>query len=227
MGDNRTNAGRFAPEHTDDELLAAVRAHEPAATSEVAEEVGMTRQGADRRLRRLRDAGRVNSKKIGASLVWFDTDADPVEDTDDESGRTRRESAPTTSADPSTGADTDGATTADTAAESDPLADVDLPGGRDPEECRDALDAARTYLREQGRATKTELVAEVMPTHPLGYDTDAALDKIGSDGERYRGGWWRQIVRPGLKNLDGVDAPPQGANEWRYTGDDPEEDRSK
>lgn len=71
MGDNRTDDGRFRPEHTDGDILAAVRAHEPAATSEVAGELGMTRQGADRRLRQLRDDGSVNSKKIGASLVWF------------------------------------------------------------------------------------------------------------------------------------------------------------
>lgn len=71
MVDDRSDDGQFTPEHTDAEILAAVRAHEPAATSEVAGEVGMTRQGADRRLRTLRDAGEVSSKKIGASLVWF------------------------------------------------------------------------------------------------------------------------------------------------------------
>lgn len=67
----RNSDGRFTPEHTDEDVLAAVRAHEPAATSEVADELGITRQGADRRLRKLRDEGRVNSKKIAASLVWF------------------------------------------------------------------------------------------------------------------------------------------------------------
>jgi predicted ArsR family transcriptional regulator len=42
-----------------------------AATSEIGEVLGISRQGADRRLRSLRDAGDVASKKIGASLVWF------------------------------------------------------------------------------------------------------------------------------------------------------------
>lgn len=79
MVKDRSDGGQFTPEHTDAEILAAVRAHEPAGTSEVAGEVNMTRQGTDRRLRRLRDAGRVNSKKIGASLVWFA----PREDTGD------------------------------------------------------------------------------------------------------------------------------------------------
>jgi len=71
MAEQRNTDGRFTPEHTDEEILAAVRAHEPAATSEVADEVDMTRQGADRRLRSLRDEGRVNGKKIAASRVWF------------------------------------------------------------------------------------------------------------------------------------------------------------
>jgi len=79
MGDTERGAGgRFQASVSDEELLAAVRAHEPAGTSEVAEEVGVTRQGADRRLRSLRDEGRVNSKKIAKSLVWFDADAADV-----------------------------------------------------------------------------------------------------------------------------------------------------
>ena len=76
MEEQRNKDGRFTPEHTDGEILDAVRDHEPAATSEVAEELDMTRQGVDRRLREIRDAGRVRSKKIGASLVWFAPDAE-------------------------------------------------------------------------------------------------------------------------------------------------------
>lgn len=58
--------------HTEDEFLDAVRKHEPAGTREVADEVGVTRQGADYRLRKLRDEGKVQSKKVGRdSLVWM------------------------------------------------------------------------------------------------------------------------------------------------------------
>lgn len=74
---DRTPGGQFTPSNTDDEFVAAVRIHEPAATSEVANELGVTRQNADQRLRKLDEAGRVKRKKIGASLVWFlppDTD---------------------------------------------------------------------------------------------------------------------------------------------------------
>lgn len=71
MEKDRNHEGRFTQQHTDEDVLAAVRAHEPAATSEVGNELGIARQSADYRLRKLRDEGRVNSKKIGASLVWF------------------------------------------------------------------------------------------------------------------------------------------------------------
>lgn len=67
---DRDEHGRFAPKHTDAEVLAAVQTHEPAATSEVAEALGIARPSADYRLRRLEDAGRVTSKKIGNSLAW-------------------------------------------------------------------------------------------------------------------------------------------------------------
>jgi len=67
----RDGSGRFSRSVDDADVLGAVRAHDPAATSEIAEEVGISRQGADRRLRSLREDGAVSSKKIGASLVWF------------------------------------------------------------------------------------------------------------------------------------------------------------
>ncbi|AUV80259.1 hypothetical protein C2R22_00095 [Salinigranum rubrum] len=68
--DRRDEHGQFAPEYTTEEFLNAVREHEPAGTSEVAEAVGCTTQNADYRLRQLREGGRVASKKIGRSLVW-------------------------------------------------------------------------------------------------------------------------------------------------------------
>ena len=67
---DRDSSGRFKPEVSDEEILDAVRNHEPAGTSEVGDAVGLARQNADYRLRQLRDAGRVESKKVGRSLVW-------------------------------------------------------------------------------------------------------------------------------------------------------------
>lgn len=56
--------------HSDDEYLDAVREHDPAATSEVADAVGVARQSADYRLRKLEGQGKVASKRIGNSLAW-------------------------------------------------------------------------------------------------------------------------------------------------------------
>lgn len=61
--------------HSDEEYLEAVREHEPAATTEVADEVGVARQSADYRLRRLENEGRVRSTRIGNSLAWSVTEA--------------------------------------------------------------------------------------------------------------------------------------------------------
>lgn len=56
--------------HPQEDYLEAVEANEPASTRAVAESVGVTRQGADYRLRRLEEAGKVESTKIGGSLAW-------------------------------------------------------------------------------------------------------------------------------------------------------------
>ncbi|CCQ33783.1 putative transcriptional regulator protein [Halorhabdus tiamatea SARL4B] len=70
---DRDEQGRFRPDHADREFLAAVAEREPAGTAEIAEEVGVTRQNADQRLRKLADDGQVTNKKIGSSLVWSAT----------------------------------------------------------------------------------------------------------------------------------------------------------
>ena len=73
MGDDRerNERGQFEPEHPDEAVVEAVRKHEPAGTSEVADELGIARQSADYRLRQLLEDGRVSKKKVGNSLVWF------------------------------------------------------------------------------------------------------------------------------------------------------------
>jgi len=93
-----------------------------------------------------------------------------------------------------------------------------LPGTVDRDDAAAAVAAARDYIRDHGGSTKTDLVENVMPDYPLGYDVDAALGKIDA-GDRYRGAWWRRVVKPGLKALDDVQTPPQGASTWRFTGD--------
>jgi len=65
-----------AERHPEREYLDAVRELEPAGTSDVAERVGVERQSADYRLRKLEEAGKVRSKKVGNSLAWLIKDAD-------------------------------------------------------------------------------------------------------------------------------------------------------
>jgi predicted transcriptional regulator len=74
MEQSRRDTGEFTQKVEDAELLAAVDEIEAASTREVGERVGVTRQAADYRLRQLRDAGRVRSKKIGQALVWLPAD---------------------------------------------------------------------------------------------------------------------------------------------------------
>jgi len=57
--------------YPDEVYIDAVRENEPAATSEVAQEVGVARQSADYRLRRLEEKGKTTSKMIGGSLAWM------------------------------------------------------------------------------------------------------------------------------------------------------------
>lgn len=56
--------------HSDEEYLDAVRTLEPAGTTDIADAVGVVRQSADYRLRKLEDEGAVTSTKIGNSLAW-------------------------------------------------------------------------------------------------------------------------------------------------------------
>lgn len=56
--------------HSDSEYLSAVRQNDPATTQRIADTVGVTRQGADYRLRQLEDDGKVSQSQIGNSLVW-------------------------------------------------------------------------------------------------------------------------------------------------------------
>lgn len=93
------------------------------------------------------------------------------------------------------------------------LADVEFPSSKSREECVEAVEAAYAHLQREGSSTMREFVREVMPEHPLGYDVPEL-----ESGERYRGAWWRRIVKPGLEALPDVESPPSGASDWRYAG---------
>jgi len=206
---SRDETGQYTGEVTDDDVVAAVRAHDPAATSEIGDELGVSRQAADRRLRTLRDDGRVSSKKIGASLVWF---------LPREAGARPTHAAETPEMDdglPRDAGDVTRRTDGETDADADRVAlPDDVPDGVGDDAARDAIDAAREYLRTDGPASAREIVAAVMPEHSLGYDVPEL-----EPGDRYRGAWWRRVVRPGLQRLDDV-THRQNHNDYAYAGDD-------
>lgn len=71
MGDrDRNEEGEFEPEHTDKDILRVVEENEPAGTQEIADQLGIARQSADYRLRKLHKEDRVKKKKLGNSLAW-------------------------------------------------------------------------------------------------------------------------------------------------------------
>lgn len=72
----RDGQGRFQQEYTVQDVIDAVRKHEPAGTQEVADELGIVRQSADYRLRQLEQDGRVVSKKVGGTLAWMLSEED-------------------------------------------------------------------------------------------------------------------------------------------------------
>lgn len=73
-----------------------------------------------------------------------------------------------------------------------------------------AIAAAVDYIEDHGSATMRDLVSDVMPDHDCGYEVPAL-----SPGERYRGSWWRKIVRPGLEDHPAITKPRPGQSEWR------------
>jgi hypothetical protein len=202
---------------TDEDLLDVFRStSDPVlSTAEVADAVPIKRRGTLNRLQALEEDGELESKQIGGrNTVWWLVDEAAVSDTEE-----RPATADTVDTPAPVKEERDTPPEAlESDAVDDALEDVDFPAGREREACSAAVYAARDYLRDHGPATMREIVAKVLPEHPLGYDADGALEKVEA-GDRYRGAWWRRVVKPGLKALPDVEAPARGASEWRYTGE--------
>jgi hypothetical protein len=96
--------------------------------------------------------------------------------------------------------------------------DEDLPSGVEFVEATKAVAAAREHIDAEGEATMREIVRAVMPEHPLGYNVEDALETIDA-GDRFRGAWWRRVVKPGLEALPDVRKPPTGRSDWSMTID--------
>lgn len=188
------------PKVVPEDVLAVFDAREdcaePLVASEIAEEFNCSRKTAYNKLRELADNGTLASKKVG--------------------GRSRAYWVPITDADTAPDAPNTGTSIASAGAGGDEDLDVDFPAGRDRSDCEAAIYAARDYLRDHGSASMRELVVQVMPEHPVGYDIPEIEDG-DLVADRYRGAWWRAVVKPGLQALPDVEAPV-GGGKWRYIG---------
>lgn len=179
----RRDTGEFDERVSDDDLLEAVREYDPAATSEVADAVGVTRQAADYRLRRLADEGRVQKKKIGASLVWSPAPTPQVGGSGHVPSVGGEHDAPEPEPDPLDGL-------------RERLEDLDIPGSGPKRERRiDLLEDLVRYVYEHEGANSSELKAQ-LPENPGGY----------RDAESF----WANVVRGkggAFRELDDVHAP--------------------
>jgi len=210
MPRKRGESGQFVEAATFDDVLDVFDEVDgpPVVTSaDVADSTGLSRDGARRKLKTLVDRGDVDRRSTaGRTLYWR---------VDDERPRESVESAPASNRDrevvEDVGGDEQREGDDEDVRESDPvgdgleaaLVDVDFPVDR--EAAVETVRAASELVHESGPVAKGDVVAAVMPDHALGYDVDAALAKVEASGERYRGAWWRKVVKPGLGALDDVE----------------------
>jgi len=209
-------SGRYVEKATLEDVLGAFDAVDGppvVTTADVADATGISRDSARRKLETLRENGRVERRKSAGRVLYWPADESRDEQTQSE----RRETGESTaqSDDGREGRDDTSDTSHDTPAG---LGTVEYPDKRDRDACERAVFAARDYIRDHDGATKGEIVRGVMPDHALGYDVTAALEKLDSSN-RYRGGWWRNVVTEGLEALDDVQKPDPGAGTWEYSGD--------
>lgn len=192
--------------------------------SNIARKLDYTREYVAQRLKRLTEHGVVDRVDRGlydlAETEGVETAAtaeragDATTDARDREAAETAEQSDAAGETPTTADGVDAPREARDADARDALRDVDFPGGRDREACVDAVLAARDYLAESGGASMREIVVTVMPDHSLGYDVPDL-----EPGDRYRGSWWRKVVRPGLKALPDVESA-SGGGQWRVTGTD-------
>jgi DNA-binding Lrp family transcriptional regulator len=69
-----TETGKFSEVYSDEKFLAVLDELGQAATSEIAETLGCSREHAYRRLRSLEDQGDIESRAVGRAKLWERTD---------------------------------------------------------------------------------------------------------------------------------------------------------
>lgn len=65
-----SQSGRFSEVYSDEDFLSVLAERGQAATSEIADTLGCSREHAYRRLRDLKDYGSVESRTVGGSKLW-------------------------------------------------------------------------------------------------------------------------------------------------------------
>lgn len=182
---------------------------------ELAEEIGRSDTHVRDKLEKLEYLDRVERKDVGArATAWYHVErVNPPRRLGDGEPRGQsslaRDAAGDAHGDESAGGPQAVESRPD--AEQDPFMLAEWPSNRSPGECRQAVYAARDYIEDQGSATMRELVAEILPEHPVGYDV-VELE----EGDRYRGAWWRKVVKPGLEALPEIEKPATGGSEWTW-----------
>ena len=63
--------GKISQKYSDEQFIEVVKNSSPASTSEIAEGVVCFSDNAYRRLKALEEAGEIDSKMAGNSLIWF------------------------------------------------------------------------------------------------------------------------------------------------------------
>jgi len=94
-----------------------------------------------------------------------------------------------------------------------PYETVEFPTGVNRADAIAAIDAAAELIEREREATMREIVGEVSREHPLKYGVQEV-----EDGERYRGAYWRKVVKPGLEAHPAVEKPSGGQRAWRWVG---------
>lgn len=203
----------YEPTETEEQVLDALRDEKRANPLLIRERTGLGKGTINTALSNLRAAGWVKRRVRGL----YDFVEDPRSGDDGE--QNRQEEPDPADATPGVGTEETTIDTPEESAEPENLDDVEFPSTIDRDACLSAAQVAINLIANRGGATKAEIVQEVMPAHPLGYDPDEALGKIEA-GERYRGAWWRRVIKPALEATPDVEKPKPGASEWKYIGEE-------
>lgn len=68
--DKKTDSGDFEPKYTDEEFKKAIRGLDDPTGKNIAEEVGCATTTADQRLKKLEEAGELESEKERVARIW-------------------------------------------------------------------------------------------------------------------------------------------------------------